>query len=166
MGLRVIFCWNFTSVLELKRSPKLLIFHRFFQPSPKSTLGCILEVGERSWERIHRILEDYVGWSELSLLNPDTKKGACSRGIPPPGQGAFSLGVVHPELSHLYNSKGESFYLLIWQARVCFPLSSPHVLPRCLQWLSTHTASKRNKSLNSRIWPEPKATHRVWTELT
>ena len=79
---------------------------------------------------------------------------------------AHSLGVVHPELNHLYNSKGESFYLLIWQARVCFPLSSPHVLPRCLQWLLTHTASKRNKSLNSRIWPEPKATHRVWTELT
>ena len=63
------------------------------------------KVGERSWERSHRMLEDYTGWSELSLLNPDMKRGACSQGISPWGQCTFSLGEAPPELSCLCNSK-------------------------------------------------------------
>lgn len=62
VGLHVSVCsWNFTSFLGLKRSPKSLTFYHFFQPSPKSTLGYILKVSERSWERSHRMLEDYTG---------------------------------------------------------------------------------------------------------
>lgn len=90
------------------------------------------------------MLEDYTGWSELSLLNPDIKTGARSWGISPPGQGAFSLGVARPTLCCLCNSKVLSFHLLIWQAWICFSLSSPHVLS--LLRPLTCRASKKSKT--------------------